>query len=1119
MRGWNTAYINIPQAAGLATERLSGHIQQRVRWARGMIQILRTDNPLFAKGLKFAQRICYFNAMTHFLYAVPRLIFLTAPLIYLFFSRSNVPGFWAAILAYAMPHLVLSNVTNSRIQGQHRHSFWNEIYETVLSPYILLPTLVALVNPKLGSFNVTAKGGFVEKTYFDGKIATPFVILMLLNLAGLLMVVPRLVHVPGMGHFYDGSHPGTVAMNALWCAFNLIILGVAITVAREEIQRREQVRIDFIMPARVRFANGSVISGQTLDISIGGTALTVPESFPFTPGEWVTLLLPLRVGDAELPATIVGREDGTLRLQFEALSLLEEEILTTILYSRADAWLNWGETREPDRPLRSFYRILKLSVRGLWATFSTLTFRRNSLPKATPRVAERVAPILLCALALGAVCPKLHADGRSKTPAPAASRTEGFHSTISLRDLGVTDVIEIHGLDGYRGVSFVLPYDEVAEQASLHLVYRFSPQAMAAGRLKVLLNGTVFATLQPPRDQEVVDQVLPLPAELLVRKNELTFEFLGRQGARCEDRNTEALWGRIDPGSSLTISGQRLPLAPSLQQLPLPFLDTEITWQRVIPVVLSSAPSPLELQAAGVVASYFGMLADYPIPRFPVSLGTLPRGNVVVVAEASSGVLAGFNLGQIASPLVAVRANPNDLFGKVLIVTGADDAQILLAAQALALKTDATQDLPLPAARLADDAPRWAALQTDAPLWSKTEGASRTSDGSGPVQIFLRVPPDLYAADKLNVNLHLDYHYSPTAILPGSALLLRANGAAVGSIALKPGTTRAKADVPLQTVNLRPFSNSISAQWSLERQHGTHCDQAVPANVSGTSFSGTIEGTSYLDLHGLSHWAAMPNLELFSNAGFPFTRFADLSQTVVVLPDRPSPQEIELYLTLLAHFSAQTGYPALRVTVANAAAMNAGADADFLIIATGPEDAAIAQLADRMPVRVDGQQLIVRQTGDWIATLHSAWQSFRERFGDAPEHRDLRNLSGDAPDALIEGFESPYAARRSIVVLELKDAAAYGPFLNSFLDSIHSSAISNDVAVLEGGSFQSFHAGDSAYSLGERPWLTWLKVSLIHGPWFMVLGLVIFSLLTAARMQARFRQLSKVRLHLEEETA
>jgi cellulose synthase (UDP-forming) len=348
--------------------------------------------------------------------------------------------------------------------------------------------------------------------------------------------------------------------------------------------------------------------------------------------------------------------------------------------------------------------------------------------------------------------------------------------------------------------------------------------------------------------------------------------------------------------------------------------------------------------------------------------------------------------------------------------------------------------------------------------------------------------------------------------------LVRANGAAVGSIAIKPGTTRDQADVPLQTVNLRPFSNSFSMQWSIERQHGTHCDAALPANASGTNFSGTIEGTSYLDLHGLSHWAAMPNLELFSNAGFPFTRFADLGQTVVVLPDQPSPQEIELYLTLLAHFGAQTGYPALRVSVGNAATLHAGADDDFLIIGTGTEDAGVAQLADQMPVRVDGRQLVARQADSWIARLRGAWQSFRERFGEAPEHRDLRMLPGDPPDALIEGFESPYAARRSIVVLDLKDAAAYGSFLNSFLDSIHSSAVSDDVAVFDGRSFQSFHAGESDYSLGERPWLTWLKVSLIHGPWFMVLGLVIFSLLTAARMQTRFRQLSKVRLHLEEKT-
>ena len=97
--GWNTAYINIPKAAGLATESLAAHIGQRIRWARGMTQILRLDNPLFASGLSLPQRLCYFNATTHFLFAVPRLIFLTVPLVYLLFGKVNIYGYTWAVLA------------------------------------------------------------------------------------------------------------------------------------------------------------------------------------------------------------------------------------------------------------------------------------------------------------------------------------------------------------------------------------------------------------------------------------------------------------------------------------------------------------------------------------------------------------------------------------------------------------------------------------------------------------------------------------------------------------------------------------------------------------------------------------------------------------------------------------------------------------------------------------------------------------------------------------------------------------------------------------------------------------------------------------------------------------
>jgi cellulose synthase (UDP-forming) len=287
MNGWGTAYINIPQAAGLATERLSAHVGQRIRWARGMIQILRTDNPLFAPGLKFPQRLCYFNAMAHFLYAVPRLIFLSAPLIYLLLNHTNIPGYWAAILAYALPHLVLSNLTNSRIQGEHRHSFWNEIYETVLSPYILLPTMMALISPKLGKFNVTSKGGVVKQTFFDAKIAQPFIILLVLNLAGLLVAIPRFF-------IWDRDRPGTVLMNVLWCAFNVVIIGVCIAVAREMRQLRTSVRINVVTPVLVRLPGGRPItaetydaltsaetrlpdvrpiSGETIDMSSGGTSI------------------------------------------------------------------------------------------------------------------------------------------------------------------------------------------------------------------------------------------------------------------------------------------------------------------------------------------------------------------------------------------------------------------------------------------------------------------------------------------------------------------------------------------------------------------------------------------------------------------------------------------------------------------------------------------------------------------------------------------------------------------------------------------------------------------------------------------------------------------------------
>ena len=386
MKGWNTAYINIPQAAGLATERLSGHVKQRIRWARGMVQVLRIDNPLFARGLSAAQRLCYFNAMSHFLYALPRLIFLTAPLIYLVFGHTNVPGYWAAIVAYALPHLLLSNMANSRIQGHHRHSFWNEIYETVLAPYIFLPTMLALINPKLGRFSVTTKGGVVDRTFFDTRIATPFLLLLSLNLLGLLCAIPRIFAVPHVvtssrfvtfllnvpANMYDGTHSGTIGMNVVWTLFNLTVLSVATAVARESQQRRQTVRVSMTVPASVMLADGALLQGATTDVSSGGVMIRGEERIAAHTGDAISLIFPVLDGEATLPATVIAVDGNVMRAHFDPLTLQQEEALAMVLYSRADTWLGWGESREVDRPLVSLWRILQLAAHGFADTARSL---------------------------------------------------------------------------------------------------------------------------------------------------------------------------------------------------------------------------------------------------------------------------------------------------------------------------------------------------------------------------------------------------------------------------------------------------------------------------------------------------------------------------------------------------------------------------------------------------------------------------------------------------------------------------------------------------------------------------------------------------------------------------
>lgn len=1125
MHGWNTAYINIPQAAGLATESLSGHVGQRVRWARGMIQILRLDNPLFAKGLKWSQRLCYFNAMIHFLYAMPRLIFLTAPLVYMLLGRINIPGYWIAILVYALPHLILSNVTNLRIQGKYRYSFWNEVYETVLAPYILGPTLLALINPKLGKFNVTAKGGLVKNSYFDSRIAWPYVCLILLNVLGLVIAPIRFF-------YWDASHPGTIAMNVFWILFNLVILGTANAVAFESRQLRSDVRINLHMPVEVKLPDGRSLFGESVDMSLGGAMLRLEKPIPLPEQTGIRVIYPLRDEQTVFPARVVSTDGANLRLRYDSLSLEEEEALTLVLYSSADSWLSRNEHREPDRPLRSFFRLVRLSVKGVGYALVDWIPKRKSPEVAAARAGATTLLLAILFLGMPAI---LHAQKQQKTPATpvqAAAPSEGsFQTSFTLKDIGIPTEIIFRGVAASRNIPFSLPQTQVAQQAALKLQYAFSPGLIPQmSHLSVFLNGTLVATLPVPQNngemQNALNTTIPLPAELLVRDNVLGFEFIGHYTRECEDPANTVLWSRIENSSSIQLSGSLLPLADDLKILPLPFYDGAVSSESAtIPFAFASTPPTYSaLTAAGIVASWFGVLTKSRPLFFPVSVGTLPKGNVVLFVENSSAVSPALDL-NVNGPVIAIRTNPNDPYGKVLVIAGNDPAQLLSAARALAIgnsllqgRTAQVNNIELPEPRLANDAPLW--MRTDRNTTFGDAGTPELqSDGSGPLPVYLRVPPDLYYGDKQNIPMHLDYRYNAIPLANGSTLRVTVNGSMVNELPL-PHENQPKKElsynVSVPVVTMRPFANTSLFNFYFQIAKMGHCEDAAPINLQGA-----ILHSSYLDLRGLNHWAPMPNLELFANAGFPFTRFADLSQTKMILPSVPTPEETALYLTLVAYFSQQTGYPALRLQVGDSSLL--ARDADYLILGKPANQPAFAQLNDKLPIAVREGGFSVQGTSGFFTAVEHAWWQVAEmrpnwwwKLEQSNQKNGLLESLGQFPDALIQGIESPWNSGRSVVTITYKNDDGAAQFASMFWKSSVSGDISESVSVLHGTSFSSYRLGDRYYHVGHLSWWAQVRYRLRQFPWLIVILTFVLGLFVVPWIKARLDRHAKARLEEEQ---
>ncbi|WP_202922476.1 UDP-forming cellulose synthase catalytic subunit [Sinimarinibacterium sp. NLF-5-8] len=355
--GWRSAYLKIPQAAGLATDSLAAHVNQRIRWARGMAQIFRTDNPFLGKGLTLMQRLCYGNAMLHFMAGIPRIVFLTAPLAFLLLHAYVIYAPAGLLVLYVLPHMVHSALTNQRAQGASRVPFWGEVYETVLAWYIALPTTVALLAPKRGKFNVTDKGGLQARDRFDWRVASPYLLLAALNVAGLAAGIWRLIDGPQ-------AEMGTVVVSMLWTLYNLLIIGSAVAVAAEAHQVRKAHRVATPLPATLVLPDGRLFPATVNDYSSAGIGLNISPDLPLTANS--RLGVALQRGHAEyiFEGQVRYRAGSTIGIEFEPMTQQQRVDYVQCTFARADAWLRWHRSSPRHGVSHDLWDVLHTGLHG-----------------------------------------------------------------------------------------------------------------------------------------------------------------------------------------------------------------------------------------------------------------------------------------------------------------------------------------------------------------------------------------------------------------------------------------------------------------------------------------------------------------------------------------------------------------------------------------------------------------------------------------------------------------------------------------------------------------------------------------------------------------------------------
>ena len=187
--GYVSLALPKPLASGQTPHTFKEHIKQRTRWARGVLVTARKLKIWRRKALTLSQKCSYWSSVVYWYAPVKNLIYMLSPLLYALFAVPVFRCTWPELLVFWLPMFALQDL-GLRLNSKNAISTkWSGIYETSVTPHLLIPTIKEFFGVSTLKFKVTDKSKQSPKRQRDVRSMIPFLILTGLSVAGIVRIV------------------------------------------------------------------------------------------------------------------------------------------------------------------------------------------------------------------------------------------------------------------------------------------------------------------------------------------------------------------------------------------------------------------------------------------------------------------------------------------------------------------------------------------------------------------------------------------------------------------------------------------------------------------------------------------------------------------------------------------------------------------------------------------------------------------------------------------------------------------------------------------------------------------------------------------------------------------